>query len=90
MAHKHRDDVVSRLARIEGHVSAVKRMVGEDRACADILQQIAAIKAAINQVSRLVLEDHLENCIVDLAEQKPAEVVLDELKATLSGFLKQS
>lgn len=90
MAHKYKDDAISRLARIEGHVSAIKRMVGEERACADILQQLAAVRAAINQVSRLVFEDHLENCIVDLARQRPAEEVLDELKVTLSGFLKQS
>ncbi len=48
--HEHHQQVISRLARIEGHVRAIKRMVEEDTPCPDVLMQIAAVRSALNSV----------------------------------------
>ena len=53
--HKHTKEVINRLSRIEGHVRAVKGMVEEGRACPDVLIQLAAIRSAVEQASRVVL-----------------------------------
>ncbi len=58
--HEHQQAVINRLARIEGHVRAVKRMVEEGVSCPDLLVQIAAIRSALNSVGRVILEDHVK------------------------------
>ncbi len=63
-AHRHSRDIVNRLARIEGHVRKVKAMVEEERDCADVLIQLAAIRSAVNKTAQAVLEDHVESCLL--------------------------
>src|SRR5262249_5135515 len=57
--HRHTKAVANQLARTAGHVTSIKRMVQEGRPCTDILIQLAAVRAAIDRTSRLVLEDHV-------------------------------
>ncbi|MGE5578754.1 MAG: metal-sensitive transcriptional regulator [Bacillota bacterium] len=71
--HKKSDEVVARLSRIEGHVRGLARMVTDNRDCDEVIHQIGAVKAALNQVALIVLEDHLENCLSDHSPQ-PTEV----------------
>lgn len=59
------DDVLLRLRRIEGQVRGVQRMVEEGRDCRDIVNQIAAIKAALGSTSSVVLECYTRNCLDD-------------------------
>ncbi len=63
-AHRHARDIANRLARIEGHVRKVKTMVEEERDCADVLIQLAAIRSAVNKTAQAVLEDHVESCLL--------------------------
>ena len=87
--HHHKTaDVEVRLARIEGHVRAVKRMVTEGRPCPDILVQIAAVKAALDRVGRIVLEDHMESCLLDVAEGNQATNGWAEMKKALDRYFK--
>ena len=60
-----RRQVDGRLKRIAGQVSGIQRMVGEDRYCVDVLHQIAAVRAALDQVGKLVLGAHVETCVAD-------------------------
>jgi len=62
-------------------------MVEEDKDCPQILIQVAAIRAALNKVSRIVLEDHVESCMKDAVEAGEAEHYVVELKEALSKFL---
>ena len=55
--------LLSRLARIEGQVRGVIRMVEEERYCIDVLTQIEAIKAALTKVGTEVLKDHAAHCV---------------------------
>jgi DNA-binding FrmR family transcriptional regulator len=86
-SHPQREAVLKRLARIEGHVRAVKRMVEKDTACPDILVQIAAIRAALKGVGRLVLEDHMQGCMVKAAKDGDFENAFRDLKKSLDQFI---
>lgn len=70
-----------RLARIAGQVRGVRKMVEEDRYCADILDQIAAIQSAMRSVAREVLRNHLKHCAKAAMSGTPqaAECMQDEL-----------
>lgn len=73
-SHKKTKAVVNRLSRIEGHVRSIKDMVASGRECTEVLIQIAAVRSAINKVGKVVLEDHLENCLFgDQDFQKDSE-----------------
>ncbi len=85
--HKHRKKVLDRLSRIEGHLRGVRKMVEEDRDCPELLHQIAAIKAAINKVGELILEDHIESCIVDAVREGSVEDYVEELKAAIEKLI---
>ncbi|MEO0386540.1 MAG: metal-sensitive transcriptional regulator [Pseudomonadota bacterium] len=62
---QHRDATLKRLKRLEGQVRGIARMVEEDRYCVDILTQIAAVRAALKGVEKLVIDDHAAHCIED-------------------------
>ncbi|MDR0373212.1 MAG: metal-sensitive transcriptional regulator [Nitrososphaerota archaeon] len=85
--HKRRKEVQNRLARIEGHVRGLRKMVEEDKTCPEILLQIIAIRGALNKVSRIVLEDHIETCLKETAASGETEQSLEELKEALSKLI---
>lgn len=85
--HEHHQQVVNRLARIEGHVRAIKRMVEEDTPCPDVLMQIAAVRAALNSVGRVILEDHIQSCMLDAVEKDDYKRALRDLKVSLDQFI---
>jgi CsoR family transcriptional regulator, copper-sensing transcriptional repressor len=85
--HPQRENVLKRLAKIEGHVRAVKRMVEENTPCPDVLVQVAAIRAAMNGVGRLILEDHMQGCMVKAAQDGDFEEAFRDLKKSLDRFI---
>jgi DNA-binding FrmR family transcriptional regulator len=79
----------ARLKRIEGQVGGILRMVEDDRYCVDVLLQIAAARAALDRVGKLVLENHIATCVSDAFESgKPAErrQKMDELMEVFARF----
>lgn len=88
-AHKHTQThaVLNRMARIIGHMTAVRRMVESERDCSDVLIQLSAINAAVTNVSKLMLKDHLEHCIVDAAKTNDTETI-EKLKSAIDKFIK--
>ncbi len=86
--HEQQKNVVQRLARIEGHIRAIKRMVEEDTPCPDVLIQIAAVRAALNGVGRLILEDHLQHCMVNAIKDGDYHQAMRDLKNSLDRLLK--
>ena len=86
--HEHQQSVVSRLARIEGHVRGVKRMVEEGQPCPDILVQIAALRSALNGVGRIILEDHLQECMVRAVRQGDLKTECEALARSLDLFIR--
>ena len=58
-----KEELLTRLARVEGQVRGVTKMVEEDRYCIDVLTQIEAAEAALNKVALGLLDDHVRNCM---------------------------
>ena len=69
----HKADHLTRLARIEGQVRGVARMVADDRYCTDVLTQISAITRALQEVALGLADDHLQHCVIDAARSDPGE-----------------
>lgn len=90
-AHVHSEEslrrIVNRLSRIEGHIRGIKVMVQESRACPDVLIQLAAVRGALDRVSRMILDEHLTECIARAAREGNIEQEIDELKSALDRFL---
>lgn len=86
VVHKRRDDVIKRFARIEGHVRGVKRMVEADKDCPPILLQIAAVRAALDKVSQIILEDHIETCVVKAVQEGREDEAIKELRDAVARF----
>jgi DNA-binding FrmR family transcriptional regulator len=85
--HKQTRAIINRLSRIEGHIRSIKGMVEQGRDCSDILIQIAAVRSAIERVGRVVLEDHIESCLLDAEEQMEREEIWAGVKEALDVFL---
>lgn len=85
--HKRHEDVIKRLAKIEGHVRGIKRMVEDEKSCPDVLLQLAAVRAALKKVSKIVFEDHVESCISKAIDEGAGESALAELKEALARYL---
>ncbi len=85
--HKRRKEIINRLSRIEGHVRGLRKMVEEDKDCPDVLLQVAAVRAALNQVGRILLEDHMESCVIEAAKEGKGEKAVEDLKAALTKFI---
>lgn len=86
--HKHRKSIVNRLARIEGHVRAVKEMSKEGRDCSQLLIQLAAIRSALDNCGKLILKDHLEGCLIEAVRNGDEEKVLKELNDSIDKFIR--
>ncbi|HEY9763264.1 MAG TPA: metal-sensitive transcriptional regulator [Trichocoleus sp.] len=79
--------IINRLARIEGHIRGIKTMVQESRPCPDVLVQIAAVRGALDRVARIILDEHLSECVSRAAEEGNIDDEIRQLKAALDRFL---
>ena len=86
-SHTHTKAVLNRLSRAFGHLESIRRMVEEGRDCSEVLIQLSAVKAAINNTGKVILQDHIEHCIVDAVESGDKEA-LDELNKAIDRFIK--
>lgn len=80
-------EVIDRLSRIEGHIRSIREMIATGRDCPDILIQIAAVRSALNQVGRIIMEEHIETCIVKAVEEGEEEKAILNLKEALKKFI---
>src|SRR3954447_11634700 len=78
-----KDQLLKRLRRIEGQVRGIQKMVEEDRYCIDVLQQAAAVTAAMDKVALGLLNDHVEHCMAQGAddEKRRAEMTAEMMTA---------
>ena len=86
--HKQTKAVVNRLSRIEGHVRAIKQMLEQGKPCAEVLTQLAAVKAAVQKAAQVVLEDHIESCLGQAALSGSAEIEWRNLKEALDKYIE--
>lgn len=84
---KELKDLTNRLSRIEGQVRGIKRMVEEDTYCVDILNQVAAVNAALNSFNKVLLANHIRSCVVENVRRGNQEII-DELVATMEKLMR--
>jgi DNA-binding FrmR family transcriptional regulator len=84
--HKETKAVLNRISKIIGHMESVKTMVENGRDCSEVLIQLAAVKSAISSVSRVILKDHIDHCIVEAVKENDTESI-EELKNAIDKFL---
>jgi CsoR family transcriptional regulator, copper-sensing transcriptional repressor len=84
---KVKSNMVSRLNRIEGQIRGVKGLIAKDTYCDDVLNQIAAIQAALNSVGKILLENHLNSCVIERIQEGDHEVI-KELMITMNKLIK--
>ncbi len=83
-----RENLLRRLKRIEGQVRGIHRMISEEQSCVDILNQIAAVRAALDKVGLAVFENHSRHCIKEAISSDDGEDALADLMNAMSRFLK--
>lgn len=79
MKNDGKKQLATRLARIEGQVRGITRMIEREEYCVDILQQTAALRAAVDSLSILILEDHVQGCVRTAAANGEADRYVDEV-----------
>jgi DNA-binding FrmR family transcriptional regulator len=84
---KTKNNLISRLNRVEGQIRGVKGMIEKDTYCDDVLNQIAAAQSALNSVGKLLLEGHMKSCVVERIQAGEHEVI-DELLITVNKLMK--
>lgn len=80
---EHKRDALNRLKTVRGHVEAVIRMVEAEEYCPDIMKQVSAVQGSLEKVNRLLLQNHVETCVLEAVAEGRSEQIVDELMATL-------
>ncbi|MCH5274586.1 MAG: metal-sensing transcriptional repressor [Lachnospiraceae bacterium] len=86
-SHAHTKAVLNRLSRAIGHLESIKTMVESGRDCSEVLIQLSAVKAALNNTGKIILKDHMEHCIVDAVEKGDQDAIQD-LEKAIDRFMK--
>ena len=84
--HEHTKAVLNRMSRAIGHMNAVKKMFEDGRDCSDVLIQLSAIKSEITGVSKVILKDHIDHCIVDAVKENDEDAI-ENLKGAIDKLL---
>lgn len=86
-SYQTKENLVSRLKKIEGQVRGVSGMIENDIYCDDILNQISSVQSALNGVRKMLLEAHIKSCVVEQIHEGKTDVV-DELMVTIGKMVK--
>jgi CsoR family transcriptional regulator, copper-sensing transcriptional repressor len=83
-------DAKKRLARISGQVGGIQKMIEDERYCVDVLTQVSALRAALDQLGLLLLTHHIEDCVFGSGPEQglSPEEKKQEVRTTLNRFLK--
>ncbi|MGZ4675072.1 MAG: metal-sensitive transcriptional regulator [Acidimicrobiia bacterium] len=83
-----KDDYARRLARIEGQVRGVARMIDEDQYCIDVLTQIASVTKALQSVGLGLLDQHLHHCVLEAADRGEGDEKVTEAVQAVERLLR--
>lgn len=85
--HENTKAVLNRLSKAIGHLESIKKMVESGRDCSEVLIQLSAVKAALNNTGKVILQDHIQHCLVDAIESGDMEAI-EELNRAIDRFIK--
>jgi DNA-binding FrmR family transcriptional regulator len=87
---KH-EEAAKRLKTVEGHIAGIRRMIDDGEYCIDVIRQIHAVNAALNKVSKIILEEHMNSCMITAVrgdDQAERERVLNEIAEVFDAATK--
>ena len=84
-----KDQLITRLRRIEGQVRGIEKMVDEDRYCIDVITQIGAIQAALDKVALGLLDQHARHCVVEGHGKGTPQELTDELMGAVGRLMRR-
>jgi DNA-binding FrmR family transcriptional regulator len=79
--------ILNRLARIEGQIRGIQTMIKNQRSCPDVLVQIVSVRAALARIGRIILDEHLSDCLTRAAKEGNIQEEIEHLKTALDCFL---
>jgi len=85
------DDAAKRLKTVEGHIAGIRRMIDQGEYCIDVIRQIQAVQSALNKVSKIILEDHMNSCLITAVRGEDPierERVLEEIAEVFEAATK--
>ena len=83
--------LIHRMSRIIGHANSIKTMLEEQRDCSEVLVQLSAVRAALNNLGKIILEEHINQCVVDvvsLEDMESKQEVLHQLNDAIDKFIR--
>lgn len=83
MKPEHKKAATNRLKTVRGHLDAVIGMVDDERYCPDIMKQVSALQGSLEKVNRVLLQNHVETCVMHAVEEGRSGEIVDELMETL-------
>lgn len=87
LSEETQKEITARLRKISGQIGGIEKMVNQPRLCVDILNQIGAARAALDQVGLLILENHLKVCLPEAESPTHQKEAIEELVAVLKRLL---
>ena len=88
--HQHHDveKLCQRINRVEGQLGGIRKMLEADKPCDEIIIQLNSAKAALQKISQIVLEDHLDHCVLEALQEGEGQPQVESLKRALSQYTK--
>ncbi len=86
---RDKDSLLARMKKIEGQARGIQKMIEDDRYCIDIVQQLTALSAAVDEASLLILQSHIEGCVADAIREQHGEGHIKELMETIRKAMKR-
>jgi CsoR family transcriptional regulator, copper-sensing transcriptional repressor len=83
MKPDHKRSALNRLKTVRGHLDGVIGMVEDERYCPDIMKQVSALQGSLEKVNRILLENHVETCVLHAVSEGRTSEIVDELMETL-------
>jgi len=80
------EDVLRRLRKIEGQVRGIMKMIEDDKSCEEILVQIGSAKAALHKTGQVILEGHMQHCVLDAIREGKEDETIKKLSAAIEQF----
>lgn len=84
--HTETKAVLNRMSRLIGHLESIKKMISDGRDCSEVLIQISAVRSALDGVSKVILKDHIEHCIMDAVKENDMEAI-EQLKKAIDKLI---
>jgi DNA-binding FrmR family transcriptional regulator len=86
--HHDVENICQRINKIEGQLRGIRKMMETDQPCDEVIIQLNSAKAALQKVSQIVLEDHLDHCVLEALRDGNREPQINSLKRALSQYTK--